>query len=228
MKPRRMIPVKLDAYLPLRDVVFEAMREAILTQILRPGERLMEIELAEDMGVSRTPIREAIKKLVAEGFVTLEPRRGAYVAELSTDDVRELYEIRTGLEILACGLAAHRADQEEIEDIVRYVSKANDQLRSQNITGTVGIDIGFHDLIYKATHNERLIAMLYKISAQVYRIRASSIQLPGRKEQSLEEHRQIAEAISLRDVSLARRLAQKHIENARGAMNKYLEITLEE
>ncbi len=223
MKKRRMIPVKLDVYQPLRDVVFEAMREAILTQVLRPGERLMEIQLAEDMGVSRTPVREAIKKLVAEGFVTLTPRKGAQVAELSLDDVRELYEIRSGLEVLACGLAAERASKEEIEEIVRYVSKTSEELYSQNVAGIVQIDIGFHDLVYKATHNGRLLSILLNISAQVYRIRASSIQLPGRKEESLLEHRQIAEAISARDVSLARKLAQKHIANARNAMNKYLE-----
>lgn len=223
MKTRRMIPVKIDVHQPLRDVVFEAMREAIITQTLKPGERLMEIQLAEDMGVSRTPVREAIKKLVTERFAVLIPRKGAHVSELSLDDVRELYEIRTGLEIFACGLAAERADEKEIEKIARYVDQAGEEFDSQNVAGTVRIDIGFHDLIYKATHNERLLSILYNISSQVYRIRASSIQLTGRKEESLKEHRQIAEAISLRDVDLARRLAQKHIENARDAMYKYFE-----
>jgi len=77
---RRLVPVTLDSYKPLREIVFEAMREAIISGVLKPGERLMEIQLAEEMGVSRTPVREAIRKLELEGFVVMIPRKGAYVA----------------------------------------------------------------------------------------------------------------------------------------------------
>jgi DNA-binding GntR family transcriptional regulator len=219
---RENIPVKLDTYKPLRDVVFETMREAILKQVLKPGERLMEVRLAKEMGVSRTPVREAIKKLEMEGFVVLAPRKGAYVAELSPDDVREIYEIRAGLEVLACGLAAERATVEQIKEMERFIYRATEQLDSGNVTSTVRSDMGFHELIYLATCNERLITILYNISEQVFRIRAASILLPGRKKESLEEHRKIMEAISSRNIDLARRLAQEHIEHAERAMNKYL------
>lgn len=224
MSNREIIPLKLDGYKPLRDVVFESMREAILKQILKPGERLMEEQLAEDMGVSRTPVREAIKKLEQEGFVVLVQRKGAYVAELSPNDARELYEIRAGLEVLACGLAAERATNTEIEEMQKHILQELEQLESESddFIHTVKVDIGFHDLIYKASRNQRLIMILNNLTEQVYRIRMTSIMLPGRKKKSLEEHRQIMEAISDRNIELAKRLAQEHIEHAEEAMNKYI------
>ena len=95
---RRLIPIKLDGYKPLRDIVFETLREAIINQTLKPGERLMEIQLAEEMGVSRTPVREAIRKLELEGLVVMVPRKGAYVAGISMKDIHEVYELRSALE----------------------------------------------------------------------------------------------------------------------------------
>ena len=91
---RRLLPVKLDSYQPLREVVCETLREAIISGVLRPGERLMEIQLAEELGVSRTPVREAIRKLELEGFVIMIPRRGTYVADLSIKDINEVFEVR--------------------------------------------------------------------------------------------------------------------------------------
>lgn len=103
---RRLLPVKLDSYKPLREVVYETLREAIRTGALPPGERLMEIQLAEELGVSRTPVREAIRKLELERFVVMLPRRGTYVANLSLKDINEVFEIRAALDGLAAGLAA--------------------------------------------------------------------------------------------------------------------------
>ena len=103
---RRLLPVKLDSYQPLREVVCETLREAIISGVLRPGERLMEIQLAEELGVSRTPVREAIRKLELEGFVIMIPRRGTYVADLSIKDINEVFEVRSALDSLANGLAA--------------------------------------------------------------------------------------------------------------------------
>jgi DNA-binding transcriptional regulator YhcF (GntR family) len=103
---RRLPPIKLDSYRPLREVVSEALREAITTGILKPGERLMEIQMAEELGVSRTPVREAIRRLELEGFLVMVPRRGTYVSDLSIKDINEVFEIRTALDVLAAGLAA--------------------------------------------------------------------------------------------------------------------------
>ena len=116
---RRLIPVKLDGYKPLREIVFETLRDAIINQVLRPGERLMEIQLAEEMGVSRTPVREAIRKLELEGFVVMVPRRGVYVAGISMKDIHEVFEVRSALEALAASLAAERITEEELEEMER-------------------------------------------------------------------------------------------------------------
>src|SRR5574344_2068817 len=118
---RRLLPVKLDSYQPLREVVCETLREAIISGVLRPGERLMEIQLAEELGVSRTPVREAIRKLELEGFVIMIPRRGTYVANLSIKDINDVYEIRISLDVLAAGLAAERIEPEEIAELNRLL-----------------------------------------------------------------------------------------------------------
>src|SRR5690606_40070113 len=99
--PRPLMPIKLDNYKPLRELVFEAIREAIINGTHKPGERLMEIQLAEELGVSRTPVREAIRKLELEGFVVMVPRQGAYVADITLKDVADVFEIRAALEALA-------------------------------------------------------------------------------------------------------------------------------
>ena len=116
---KRLQPIRLDAYKPLREVVSETLRQAIQDGVLKPGERLMEIPLAEELGVSRTPIREAIRKLELEGFVVMIPRRGTYVANISLKDITQVFEIRSALEELAAGLAAERITEEEIETLER-------------------------------------------------------------------------------------------------------------
>ena len=96
--PYQLETILLDGYRPLRDLVFEALKDAILTQKLHPGERLLESELADELGVSRTPVREAIRKLEQEGLVVMIPRKGAYVDGISLKDIHEVYEIRAALE----------------------------------------------------------------------------------------------------------------------------------
>ena len=109
--------LNLDNYKPLRDVVFENLREAILEGKLKPGQRLMEVQLAEQLGVSRTPVREAIRKLELEGLVVMLPRKGAYVANMSLKDIMDVLEVRASLEGLAAYLAAERISDEDIKKL---------------------------------------------------------------------------------------------------------------
>lgn len=222
MSERRLNPVTLDNYKPLREIVFEVLREAILKQVLKPGERLMEIQLAEEMGVSRTPVREAIRKLELEGFVIMIPRKGAYVADISLKDISDVYEIRGALEALACGLAAERASLAEIEEMEKHLIKETEYFETTDIPATVEIDTGFHDLIYKAARNERLVVMLNNLREQIHRLRVTSIRFPGRLKKTLEEHRAIVEAISSRNVELAQKLGEEHIEHAQQALLELL------
>ena len=102
--------IRMDEYLPLRDVVYNTLRQAILTGELQPGERLMEIALANRLGVSRTPVREAIRKLELDGLVVMMPRRGAHVAQITEKDLNEVLEVRIGLEEMAVRFACQRID----------------------------------------------------------------------------------------------------------------------
>jgi DNA-binding GntR family transcriptional regulator len=215
---RRFQVLKLNNFKPLREVVFETLREAIIKGVLKPGERLMEKQLAENMGVSRTPVREAIRKLELEGFVRVIPRKGTYVSEISFTDVREIYEIRASLEALACGLAAQRAAPEQIEEMKRYLAEEKDYLVIEDLSLTVKTDVGLHELIYQATSNERIMGIMNNLKKHLYRLRSTSLAYPGRKEKSLEEHQEIVQAIAKRDVELAQKLGKEHILRAQATM----------
>ena len=156
-----MEPIRLDTYKPLRDVVSEALRQAIKEGILKPGERLMEIQLADELGVSRTPIREAIRKLELEGFVVMIPRRGTYVADISLKDVVQVFEIRSALEELAAGLAAERITPDELEELERILVEINEYIDRDEFDKIVDTDIRFHGVLYRASRNNRLVDILH-------------------------------------------------------------------
>lgn len=213
MDEPRLVPIRLDNYKPLREMVFESLREAIIQGRLKPGERLMEIQLAEEMGVSRTPVREAIRKLELEGFVVMIPRKGAYVAGISVKDIVDVFEVRAALEALAAGLAAERITADEIEDLERSLVKIT-EIKSGDINTLVENDKIFHDIIYRSSRNQRLQQIVTLLSEQIQRFRTTSLAQPGRTKGAIEEHRQMVEAISERNVELAMGLAREHIENA--------------
>lgn len=218
MERQPLVPIRLDNYKPLRELVFESLREAIISGQLRPGERLMEIQLAEEMGVSRTPVREAIRKLELEGLVAMIPRKGAYVAGLSLKDIVDVFEIRGALEGLAAELAAERITDEELEELERYLVKIAEAIEKDDLEKVVANDTDFHSLLYQASRNQRLSQIINNLREQIQRFRTTSLSYPGRMKTALEEHRKIVEAISARDGELASKLAHEHIENAENSM----------
>ncbi|NLN87151.1 MAG: GntR family transcriptional regulator [Syntrophomonadaceae bacterium] len=218
MPNRRLNPVDLDSYKPLRDLVLEAIRSAIMNGTLQPRERLMEIQLAEELGVSRTPVREALRKLELEGFIVMVPRKGAYVADLSFKDIADVFEIRAALEGLAAGLAAERITEDELENMERLIVGKQEAINSGDIDKLVEVDTSFHELLYKASRNDRLAAIISNLREQIQRFRLTSLSFPGRNKESLQEHKQLVEAIQARDSQLARQLAQEHIENAENVL----------
>ena len=211
MSQPRLLPIKFDNYKPLREIVFETLREAIISGLLEPGERLMEIQLAEELGVSRTPVREAIRKLELEGFVVMMPRKGAYVAGVSVKDIVDVFEIRAALEALAAGLAAERITTDELDEMeraARHIYESNDKI----INNMVESDSAFHALLYKASRNQRLVQIITLLKEQIQRFRTTSLSQPGRIKHAVDEHRGIIEAISEHNVELASTLAREHIE----------------
>ena len=219
----RLAPIKLDSYQPLREVVCESLREAIRSGVLKPGERIMEIQLAEELGVSRTPVREAIRKLELEGYVVMMPRRGTYVASMSIRDINEIFEIRTALESLSNGLAADHITDDELEHLQRLLVIIGGYIKEGNIEKIVETDIEFHDLLYHAARNERLVGIISNLRDQLTRFRTLSMSYPGRLEETLEEHRLIVDAIASGDRKSASRAAERHMENSEKTLLKAME-----
>ena len=126
--------LNMNDYLPLRDVVFNTLRQAILRGELKPGERLMEIQLANKLGVSRTPIREAIRKLELEGLVLMIPRKGAEVAEITEKNLRDVLEVRKALEELAVKLACDRMTDEQMDKLKKAAKEFEEVLKTEDVT----------------------------------------------------------------------------------------------
>ena len=205
------IKMIIDNYLPLRDVVFITLREAILKGQIEPGERLMEISLANKLGVSRTPIREAIRKLELEGLVVMTPRKGAVVSEITIKDLRDVLEVRKNLEKLAVKLACEKAQEEDIEELEEIHLAFKETLAQEDLTKVAEADVRFHDKIYQITDNKRLIQILNNLREQMYRYRLEYI----KDDSSLlaDEHALIIEAIKAKNVAEAKKYVEKHIEN---------------
>ena len=182
---------EMNEYLPLRDVVFQTLRQAILRGELKPGERLMEVRLAKKLGVSRTPIREAIRKLELEGLVLMIPRRGAEVAEITEKSMRDVLEVRRALEVLAVSLSCDRISGEQIEALKEAAEEFDRSLTSDDETRTAEADVHFHDIIYRSTDNQRLIQLLSNLGEQMYRYRVEYLKHREFHPQISREHKEL-------------------------------------
>ena len=211
MEPK--FEVTMNEYLPLRDVVFQTLRQAILRGELKPGERLMEIQLANKLGVSRTPIREAIRKLELEGLVLMIPRKGAEVAEITEKNLRDVLEVRCALEELAVQLACDRIDKQGIRDLQQAAKNFESVLDSADITKIAEADVAFHDIIYMATDNKRLIQLLNNLREQMYRYRIEYLKKKEYYPRLLAEHQDIIQAIANGDRERATKITSQHIDN---------------
>ncbi|WP_334195873.1 GntR family transcriptional regulator, partial [Muricomes intestini] len=192
---------------------------AILRGELKPGERLMEIQLANKLGVSRTPIREAIRKLELEGLVLMIPRKGAEVAEITEKNLRDVLEVRAALEELAVQLACDRIDKEGIENLKRAAENFKSTLDSDDITKIAEADVAFHDIIYLATDNQRLIQLLNNLREQMYRYRVEYLKQKDCYPQLLAEHQQIIHALENGEKDVATKLTNQHIKNQVSAVS---------
>lgn len=205
--------VVINEYLPLRDVVFHTLRQEILRGELRPGERLMEVQLANKLGVSRTPIREAIRKLELEGLVVMIPRRGAIVAEITEKSMRDVLEVRRALEVLAVQLACQRITDEQIAQLKHASKDFAAVLNSDDVTKIAEADVKFHDIIYMATDNRRLIQLLNNLREQMYRFRVEYLKRRDHHLQLVEEHEQIIAYLISKNQEQVAEVIGQHIDN---------------
>lgn len=207
------LTIEENAYLPLRDVVFQTLRQAILKGELQPGERLMEIKLAQLLGVSRTPIREAIRKLELEGLVVMIPRKGAAVANITEKDTKDVLEVRRTLEMFAVEVACERITEEQLVALKEAAKAFEASKGSMDLIRIAETDMQFHEIIYEATHNERLVQMLNNLRENMYRYRIEYLKDPNYYDSLVGEHREILQAIETKNIEKARVCMRDHIEN---------------
>lgn len=210
--------IQMNEFLPLRDVVFNTLRQAILTGELKPGERLMEIHLANKLGVSRTPIREAIRKLELEGLVTMIPRRGAEVAQITEKSMNDVLEVRRAVDALCVELACERISDEELERLRVACDEFAEQVKTKDVKKIAQADVALHNIIVEATGNQRLISLVNTLSEQMYRYRFEYIKDFTQHESLIEEHRVIYESIVKKDKKTAADAAKLHIDNQKKAI----------
>ncbi len=203
--------LQMNEYLPLRDVVFETLRQAILRGELKPGERLMEIHLAQKLGVSRTPVREAIRKLELEGLVLMIPRKGAVVAEITVSDLEDVLEVRMALEELAVKKACGQITPKQLEEVKRCSEEFKKALLGGDVSACAQADEEFHDAIYECTGNKRLIQILNNLREQMYRYRMEYLKDKRSYEILVKEHEEIVRGLEEHDESLAVEVTCQHI-----------------
>ena len=214
--------LEIRNYKPLGEVVFEYLRNAILSGELKPGERLMEVTIADQLGVSRTPVREAIRKLEKENFVIMIPRKGAYVADLTKKDILEVLEIRIELEGFAAALAAERMNDTEREKLGRVIEDFNDCLINMDKKRMMECDNEFHSLIFYASKNQRLINIIFDLHDQFQRFRLVYFNEFNNFHEIQLSHSRIFEALLLNDPIRARKEAEEHVENIRTLVNRWI------
>ena len=205
--------INTNESLPLRDVGFNTLRDAILTGKLVPGERLMENQLAEKLGVSRTPVREALRMLELENLVELVPRKGAQVLDMSEKDIVNILEVRSALEGLATSVACKKMSKEDLQQLKNMEVDFEKAVAENDVEHFVDIDEDFHDLIFAATENDKLINIFRNLRIQLYRYRMAQAK---NNETSMStivaHHRSIIRAIENHDAEEGASIAQGHIK----------------
>ncbi len=218
--------LKIEGYELLNQKVYRVLKESIIKGFLEPGTKLLENKIAEEMHVSRTPVREAMQKLVAEGFVKTTPNQTMVVTEVSPEDVKEVLQIRGVLEGLAARIAAKKINRQEIVELENIISQMSLHVTKKSLSSYCELDDEFHDLILNICGNKWIIQIRDNLGSFIYRFRIKSLSVPGRLRHSLEEHRKIMESLKKHNSEDADRLSQIHMENT--VINVLKNVALEQ
>lgn len=207
-----MINFDLQNHRPLREIVYEELKREILVGEIAPGTRMMEIELADEMGVSRTPVREAIRKLEKEGLVTIEPRKGAYASDVSIKDMVDVLEVREDLEAMAAAMAAQKVNKDEKQALIEATMEYKEAVESERTEDIIRCDEKFHQLIVNCSGNKTLVQLFLQVQELALRFRYLYYDDFSRYERMPMEHREIEEAILSGDYEKARVAAGEHVK----------------
>ncbi len=199
----------------LRGKVFQKIRDNILKGIYKEGEELREITVGKELGVSRTPVREALRQLELEGLVKIVPNKGAYVTGITRKDVSDIYAIRSLLEGLCARWATEHITEEQIDKLEEIIllSEYHVNKKKDLSTQVVKFDSEFHEVLYEASQSRILDHVLSDFHKYVQMARKTSVTHQERAEKSIAEHKEILQAIKDKDADRAERLANEHIMN---------------
>lgn len=222
------ISFRAEELKPLRDRIASSIRDSIIEGKIKPGERLMEPEVAKMMGVSRTPLREAFLQLESEGFVKVIPRRGAVVTETSLKDAEETYVIKGALEGIAARLAVMNITNSDLDELFDLNSKMERIAQSpeKDYKTFLELNARFHQKIYESSGNEKLIKNINLLRNQTLRYNFIFLSLLSHLDESVAEHFQMLEALRGRDQDEIERLVKNHSETARQALCDYIKSQL--
>ncbi len=198
---------------PLSEKIAETLRDYIMKGSLKPGERLTEPKLSAMLGISRTPIREALRLLENEGFIDIYPRRGAVVSDITSKDVDEIFIIKTKLESLAARLAVENLTEADIKKMMDINEKMVKYSESKNVVNLIKLNADFHNIFIERSNNTRLIKFIESLNKQFKRVTAYSFTEAGRIKKVIEEHNNIIEAFSSRDADKVEELVDIHVKN---------------
>lgn len=201
--------------------VFHTIRENILSGKYATNEELKEKTIGEELGVSRTPVREALRQLELEGLVTIIPNKGAYVVGISQKDIHDIYEIRSRLEGLCARWAADQITKEQLDELEENIYLSDFHSSKGNSEQVVELDNKFHEILYNASGSKELRHVLLDFHHYVQRVRKITLAVPDRAVQSNEEHRKIVEALKKHDADQAEKLANEHMMNTIRNMDSY-------
>jgi len=200
--------------------VFHTIRENILSGEYQPNEELKEKSIGEELGVSRTPVREALRQLELEGLVSIIPNKGAYVVGITRKDMQDIYEIRGRLEGLCANWAASNITKEQLDELDEIVFLAEFHAKKGNAEQLVELDDKFHETLYKASNSKELGRVLSDFHHYLQRVRKVSLRDVERAKQSNKEHMMIVEALKERNCELAEKLASEHIFSTASNMER--------
>ena len=194
--------------------VYYRLREDILNGKYPPGDALRESHISQELGVSRTPVREAIRQLELEGLISVYPHRGAVVTGISEKDIRDIYVIRSHLEGMAALWAAENISNEQFQELKDIVELMDFYTSRHSLEKLVGLDSRFHQVIYEASASNPLHHVLSSFHYFVQRARSASLSTPGRAELVVLEHKAILDALAAGDGPRAQRCINEHVKNA--------------
>jgi DNA-binding GntR family transcriptional regulator len=202
--------MRLKKHKTLREQIASSLRESIINGELPPGQKLTEPELAERLGISRTPIREAFRQLESEGFLTVIPRRGAVVATITAKEIQDFYDLKSLLEGYAARVAVEKITDEDVEKLIRINEQLADLAEKEHVEAFFKKNEEFHNCFLKLCGNEKLIEVRDNMVKRFLGYRMATLSLPGRLMDSVKQHSSIIRAFKRRDGRLVEAVVVEH------------------